>query len=213
MGKRLRWPDHIEDIRAMLANGQTGAEVARHYGLKLTTCFSGLKRYGLEIDPAATLAARTAAAKAMATRPDIRAKRARAMATIAATPEARERSRQTMFARMANDPGFHARMVAASMTPDALATRKAAIQASWDSRLSWCPPNLRAEYHRLIRSKRMTKQQARAALHADISAFQQTFEGRMWKVATGRARIVEKHHFSVPVSATGPLISSTMAGI
>lgn len=56
-------------------------------------------------------------------------------------------------------------------------------------RLAWCPPVLLPEYIALTR-KGLTAAEARAALQAEVAAFSLTFEGQMWKLTAGRARLV-----------------------
>ena len=58
---RFDWKRHLPEIRQMLENGATGAEVARHYGLHYTAALAGIKRHGLTIDPEASNAARLTA--------------------------------------------------------------------------------------------------------------------------------------------------------
>ena len=212
--KRFRWAPHIDEMRAMLASGKTGADVARHFGLELSACYKGLKRYGLELDPEATLKARTAACVTMATRPDIRAKRARIQKAKMADPVRREKYRQIMLARHAADPTLKLRMVEASRAPDTNAKRSRKARERWAKVQSWLPEPFRQQYRHLIKSKNFRAAEARAMLEPEIKRWLASFEGQMWKLSTGQARLVPNVKVSaVPSAYAGSLTGSGLAGI
>jgi len=206
---RFRWPENLEEIRAMLADGRTGADIARHFGLSRDTTYNGLKRYGLIIDRAATLEAQRRGA-AWTKAPHVREQRRRVQQALMADPARRERCRQAMLARMQEDPDMHRRLIGKSMTAAALAARKKGCKRRWDARLSWCPPPFRAEYDRLIRKKGLRAAEAKAALAVDIARWLGSFEGQLWRVATGQARLVGKVRIERPVTYTPSAIAGAM---
>lgn len=208
---RFRWAPHIDEIRAMLASGKTGADVARHFGIELSACYNGLKRYGLSLDPEATLKARTAACVTMATRPDIRAKRSRIQKAKMAEPERREKYRQIMLARHAADPTLKVRMVEGSRTPDTNAKRSRKARERWARINNWLPEPFRDQYRHLIKSKNLRAAEARAMLEPEIKRWLASFEGQMWKLSTGQARLVPNIKVSRAVSADHSLTGSSLA--
>ncbi len=175
----------------MLAAGQTGADIARRFGIELSATYNGLKRYGLSIDPEATLKARTASCVVMATRPDIRAKRARHQKRLMNDPERREKYRQIMLARHKADPTLIQRAVEGSRAPEVNARRSKSARKRWAEKRPWLPEPFCGEYRRLLRSKNMRAEEAKAALLPEITKWLASFEGQMWRVQTGKARIVE----------------------
>ena len=192
--RRFDWLAHLPAITAMLAEGATGAEIARRYGLTLTTTFSGLKRHGLRIDPDSTRAARARQCHKMNADPALSRRRSATQRRIMAQPDRAEAARLHMR-RLHEQPGFTARAVAAATTLEVNKRRSVSRKAAWERTMAWCPPQFRAEYDRLVYSKGLTSKEARAALEKPISAFAQTFEGRMWKLSTGKARLVPNVKF------------------
>lgn len=196
---RFAWRQNLDAIRAMLADGKAGVDVARHFGLKPDALYTGLRFHGLTIDPKATLAAKRAGSE-KSRLPAAIALRSKKQKARMADPAQREIVRQATLARHRADPELRQRMLERSQTPEALAARKAACQRVWDARLAWCPPQFRVEYHRLIRSKRMTAREAKAALLPDIARWLVSFEGQLWRVGTGQARLVDNVKINRPAA-------------
>lgn len=80
--------------------------------------------------------------------------------------------------------------------PDILArnrspeVRKAAGRKSSETRMGWCPPELRAEYRRLIRSKLLAAAEARRIIEAEIAG---TAEHGKREVASNDLQMRLKH--------------------
>lgn len=192
MTKRARfdWKRHLPEIRTMLANGATGADVARHYGLDYTAALSGIRYHGLKIDPEASNAARRAQGRKMARDPRIRAIRAENTRRAMQDPERRALAARVMT-RLQQDKGFRRKARAASQRPDVRAQCREALDAWNRQRMAWCPPHL-LEVYRELRAKGLLAAEARAALKDDIAKFRATHEGQLWLIATGQARIINK---------------------
>lgn len=115
--------------------------------------------------------------------PQIVANRAAAIAEFCARPEVVEENRRRIAAYMANMPEAdrearrahgHRLFKRYLDTPEnrALVTSpeiraKVAARVT-ETRLGWCPPEWRAEYERLIRSKRLPAAEARAVIEAEL---------------------------------------------
>lgn len=168
MGKRLDWKANLPGIRAMIEAGCTGAEIARKYGISADTCYAGLRKYGLQIKPEATLAARTAACVRMSTDPVLMQRRSRAMAKVMQQPEKREWARQHWADVRARHPDVHLRGCIAGRSPEAMAKRREKALANWARVQSWLPDAWRDEYRRLVRSKGFTAAEAKRIVLDEI---------------------------------------------
>lgn len=195
----------------MLAAGQTGADIARHFGIDASAAYNGLKRYGLSIDPEATLKARTASCVVMATRPDIRKRRAEMQRRKMQEPALREKYRQIMLARHQADPTLKHRMVEASRAPETNAKRSRKARERWARINSWLPEPFRDQYRHLIKSKNYRADEAKALLLPEIQRWLQSHEGQLWRVRTGQARVVENVKVSRAVSDHRSLTGSGLA--
>jgi hypothetical protein len=88
--------------------------------------------------------------------------------------------------------------------------QRARGRKSGEARLPWCPPSFRQEYRRLQKNKGMTAAEARAALLPEITRWLRTFEGQLWKVKTGRARVVPTVHLSRPIATPFSLTGGSL---
>ena len=62
-------------------------------------------------------------------------------------------------------------------------------RATTQKTMAWLPPHM-ADAYAALRNK-LGARAARAAMAADIAAFARTFDGQLWRLATGQARLVE----------------------
>jgi hypothetical protein len=99
------------------------------------------------------------------------------------------------------------RIMAATRTPEVRRRRSVMVT---ESRLGWCPPPFRADYRRMVDLKRFTAAEARALIEPQIERWLQTFEGKLWRVATGRATVREQVAISRPVSTPFSLTGGSL---
>jgi len=112
------------------------------------------------------IARRRAAQVEFFARPEVRENlRERARRYMANMPEAERERRREAGRRLFREHLARPEVVAITMAPE---TRARAGQARTNTVLAWCPPELRAEYRRLMRSLRMTSAEARALLEPEI---------------------------------------------
>lgn len=139
--------------------------------------------------------------------PDMEARRRAGIATLFSDPsyveEHRARLRKTIAAKL-TDPAFverkreHGRrqyrdclnrpdVRAKAHSPEA---RQKAGRATHETRMAWCPPELRADYRRLIRSKLIPAAEARKIIEAEIAG---TAEHGKREVASNSLRMQLRH--------------------
>lgn len=221
MGRR--GPDHLprrlwsaEDddlLRALMAEKLSRKEVAERLGRTEWAIGDRCRRLGLEFDKAV---ARQRAAVAMSkvySDPSYKAKLSKAISR-AWSPERRAAMREAALERRFWEEGHKT----LREDPEARARQKArAAQAGreWgEKRMAWCPPKFREEYRFLTRRKNLTPIEARALLQPRIDAWLGSFEGQLWKVSTGQARVVPNAKVSnIPFSHAGGLMGSGLAGL
>jgi hypothetical protein len=163
-------------IIAAYRGGASMADAARPYGLTASAVSLILKKAGQSPCKAEVRARHAAAmadpevrarhAAAMAD-PEVRARHAAAVKRAMADPEVRARHAAAVKRAMADpevrarhaaamaDPEVRARksaaMKRAMADPEVRARKSAAMKRRWQSKLSWCPPELIDDYRLLVR--------------------------------------------------------------
>lgn len=198
--KRRPWTPEEDDIlRRMAAEGRSGDEIAAELGRSSRTAvFVRAQRLGITFDVAAAKARRTAGmiaarragrynlspeglarlqeqgrnlAKRLWADPDFRERKIAHIREMARSPEARERSRR--FARQIGRKNSAARNL---------------------------PPIFHEEYRQMMRKSGASSAEVLARLKPRVDAWLSTFEGKLWRVRTGQARLVENVKLARPVT-------------
>lgn len=181
------WTDaDIETLRVMVATGAGYRDLSAALNRTRGSCAKMLRKMGLRIDPQAALARRIAASKDRA---------GRSRKCPGPMPlEHRRRISEGVCRAYSERPDLRAmrseQMRRLRATPEGRAMSISAGIASGTARMAWCPPHLREEYRFLTRNKGIRAADARGMLAPKIEAFRQTFEGKLWLLATGKAVIV-----------------------
>jgi len=203
---RRLWTEHEHcELRRMVAAGDGLVAIAKALGR--TRHAIGRKLWGLQllIDPASAAERRVTANRA-------RLGERRGGWKLSAETKAKMLAQRLacVFDPVAQEARL-AKMRETCRTPECRARASISMTAIVAKRLQWCPAPFLPDYHAL-RSKGFSAAERRAMLEPAIAKWLHTFEGRMWKVSVGRARLVPNYKVSLPISCDGPLISCTLAG-
>lgn len=213
-GSRIDWEACRPIVAELLGQGALAPEIGALLGCSRGAVLSGVARLGLAFDPEAVRARRVKTCREIMNRPDRSARRSRAAKERMGTPEMRQKMTVVMRERV-NSPEFRERQ-ARYMAENREEFRRRVSDGAkrrWDKVLGWCPPQFRARYNHLIRSKKMLASEAKAALMPEILVWQRSFEGQLWRLSTGQARLVPNMKLCRPVAGDHSLTGSSLAAL
>jgi hypothetical protein len=194
-------PEEDALIRDYTAAGRSMADAAKALERREASVRSRRKLLGLKTTPEERLAIRQAAGAK---------KRGRKLRPH--RPECRARKSAVMVERWRGESGERARARLEERRAALLAdpARRAAWAAAVkEAKWAWCPEPFREDY-RLLRKKTIPATEARAIMQPRIDAWLRTFEGQLWKVKTGRARVVPALRLSRPVGTPFSLAGGSL---
>lgn len=197
--RRLWTAEDDERLRAMMAENMARKDIAAALDRTENAVQDRCTKFGLKFDQAASRARAAASMSKVYSDPAYKAKLRKAISK-AWSPE-----RKAWMAEQARERRFweagHAALAADPEARERQRSRAAKAGREYgEKRMSWCPPHLRDEYRKLTRSKNLTPAEARAYLNPKIEAFARTFEGQLWRLATGKARLVENVKVTRPAT-------------
>lgn len=202
MGARRYTDDELATLLRMAREGCGLAEIGATLGRSKAAISIALRNRGLCICPEA------------AARRRIEMNRARKGERREGRPLSPEhRARIQAWAKIMNsDPAIRAdalaKMRESRRTPESRAKSKAAREKQLADKFGDWPPQFREQYRFLTRKKNVPAPEARAMILPQIDAWMRTFEGQLWRVATGKARLVA----NVKIARPAEYVASEMAG-
>ena len=181
--RRMPWNELAPELERLVREGWSHPRIAKHFGCSVPQVAQACLRRGIKAVPEAVIRNRAVSVKAACQRPEVRA-----------------RKREARLKMQAEVPGelerLRANLAAIRCAPDvsALIARKQS-----ERQLAHIPPPFRKTY------RSMTKRGVRAAaalarLKPEIDAWLRTFDGQLWRVSTGQARVVPNVKVSRPAT-------------
>jgi len=170
--KRIDWQARRDEIERALADGASAGDIAKLVGTDVSNACAGLKRIGLVVPKENRRAAQK---RAGGHRPsdEVRAKM--------------RASAQERWARMT--PEERSNVHDAAHSRSSVEKRKRTLRRRYEASLRWLPPAFRDDYDNMLR-KYVKVAEARSMLEPLIRRWaRETFEGQMWLVETGKARL------------------------
>jgi hypothetical protein len=190
---RVNWTKHDAELRALIAAGTPHAKIAERFGCSDRQVAQACLRRGIKMDPA-----------------HIKHNRAVSVRAAMKRPEVRERKRQARLRMLAENPAELERLKA-----NLLAVRTPEIQAliskkQSERQLAHIPPPFRERYRALIKGGNRAAD-ALARLQPEIGRWLQTFDGMMWRVRTGQARVVPNVKVTRPLAYVPGALAGAMS--
>ncbi len=197
-GRRWR-EDEIEALRRAVSAGLSSRQISALLpGRSRHAVRSKMTELGLGLSPEQLRAAYLAALPARG-----KVKRRKGIRPSAETVAKRAETMRRIWQEM--PPERRAAWRANIATARKPITIGAAVR---EAKMGWCPPPFRAEYYRLTRTKCIPAGEAREMLMPMIADWLRSFEGQMWRVSKGKARVVEK----APTRPPQGYVASELAG-
>lgn len=190
---RVNWNKHEAELRALIAAGTPHAKIAERFGCSDRQVAQACVRRGIRMDPAHMNQNRAVSVRAAMRRPEVRERKRQArLRTLAENPAELERLRANLIA---------------VRTPEiqALISRKQS-----ERQLAHIPPPFRDRYRTLIK-RGIRAADALARLKPETDAWLRTFDGQLWRVRTGQARVVPNVKVNRPLAYVPSALGGCMS--
>lgn len=201
--------ERVAELGRLRKAGTPTKILAAHFGASRNAIYTAAKRYGLDRIPVEMAKDNLRAMN----RPGARKPYKRGHKLSAEHRANISAALRASDAHAAAHVSRREKNVALNALPEVRERRRENGIKSAELRADRVPPPYRDEYRWLTQSKGLKAADARAALKPQINRWLQTFEGQLWRVSTGQARVVPKIPFSRPVTAEGSLVGSGLAGL
>ena len=185
MSRRFWTEEELQRLRSLVEAGEGYSTLAAALGRTNGSINRMIRKLGINIDPEAVKRRRMESNQA---------RKGEKRQGKPCSPEHRERLR-SYCAKMNSDPAIRAEAIEKmrqwKRSPEGRAKSREARERHLAKTFGGWPPQFREQYRFLTRQKGIPAIEARAMIEPQIAAFLQTFDGQLWRVQTGQARIVE----------------------